>query len=317
MQVGLNRLVDSDLDRHVPECRAFYADRGERRGPASLEVLLQARAEYFCTPLPAGVSYSGVRVSMTARLGTARIPSHIDVNAGAPISPDPQEVEPPRILGAPVLVKAYPMVMVHAEKIVTAISRGTANTRWRDFGDIYTLSGRHPGNGDELISSINVVATHRRFDLVPLSDDVAGHADIAQPKLRLAAQAGPRRAPRALRRAARPHLRLRRPGARRLRRLRDAGPADGLPSQFDRFGLGHQHQLGNSGRFWRWLRGGPPARGWRCPTRLIASSCRPMRTARRASRTWHVPRRRLGGVGRPGRPRTGTRVLMSSFRAKN
>lgn len=66
------------------------------------------------------------------------------------------------------------MVKVHAEKIVPAISRGTANTRWRDFGDIYTLSGRHPGNGDELISSINVVATHRRFDLVPLSDDVAG-----------------------------------------------------------------------------------------------------------------------------------------------
>lgn len=86
MQVGLNRLVDADLDRHVPECRAFYADRGERRGPASLEVLLQARAEYFCTPLPAAVSYSGVRVSMTARLGTARIPFHIDVNAGAPIA---------------------------------------------------------------------------------------------------------------------------------------------------------------------------------------------------------------------------------------
>jgi len=26
--------------------------------------------------------------------------------------------------------------MVHAEKIVTAIQRGTANTRWRDFGDV-------------------------------------------------------------------------------------------------------------------------------------------------------------------------------------
>jgi hypothetical protein len=158
VQVGLNRLVDADLDRHVPECRAFYADRGERRGPASLEELLQARAEHLSAPLPAGVSYSGVRVSMTARLATARIPFHIDVNVGDPISPDPQAVELPRILGAPVLVKGYPMVMVHAEKIVTAISRGTANTRWRDFGDIYTLSGRHPVDGDDLISSIKVVA---------------------------------------------------------------------------------------------------------------------------------------------------------------
>jgi hypothetical protein len=29
--------------------------------------------------------------------------------------------------------------MVFAEKIVTALERGTANTRWRDFVDIYSL----------------------------------------------------------------------------------------------------------------------------------------------------------------------------------
>lgn len=34
----------------------------------------------------------------------------------------------------------YPRVMVLAEKIVTAIQRGTANTRWRDFVDIVALS---------------------------------------------------------------------------------------------------------------------------------------------------------------------------------
>ena len=33
-----------DLARFVPESRAFYAARGERRGPASLEELLAARA---------------------------------------------------------------------------------------------------------------------------------------------------------------------------------------------------------------------------------------------------------------------------------
>lgn len=124
--------------------------------------------------------YAGVRVSMTAHLATAHLPLHIDVNVGDPVSPDPQEVELPRLLGAPVLVLGYPMVMVFAEKIVTAISRGTANTRWRDFGDIYALSARHGVDGDELISSIKVVSTHRRIDIVPLPIVLDGYADIAQ-----------------------------------------------------------------------------------------------------------------------------------------
>ena len=54
MDVGLNRLVHAELARHVPESRAFYAARGERRGPATLEELRQARAEHVPAPLPVG-----------------------------------------------------------------------------------------------------------------------------------------------------------------------------------------------------------------------------------------------------------------------
>jgi acetyl esterase/lipase len=50
--VGLNRLIEPGLARHVPECRAFYAARGQRRGPASLEELRQVRAEHVSAPLP-------------------------------------------------------------------------------------------------------------------------------------------------------------------------------------------------------------------------------------------------------------------------
>jgi hypothetical protein len=43
----------------------------------------------------------------------------------------------PRLRGGePIELRGYPIHMVHAEKIVTAIQRGTANTRWRDFGDV-------------------------------------------------------------------------------------------------------------------------------------------------------------------------------------
>ncbi|WP_199522276.1 nucleotidyl transferase AbiEii/AbiGii toxin family protein [Geodermatophilus marinus] len=94
--------------------------------------------------------YPGVRVSLTARLSQARVAFHVDVNVGDPIWPAPQPVEVPRLLGGSIRLGGYPVPMVHAEKIVTAISRGAANTRWRDFGDVYVLSGRHPVTATEL-----------------------------------------------------------------------------------------------------------------------------------------------------------------------
>jgi hypothetical protein len=40
-------------------------------------------------------------------------------------------------------LRGYPMPMVLAEKLVTALQRGVASTRWRDFGDVYLLTGRY------------------------------------------------------------------------------------------------------------------------------------------------------------------------------
>jgi acetyl esterase/lipase len=56
VEFGLNRLVRAELAKHVPESRAFYAARGERRGPASLEELREARAEHLPAPLPDGAT---------------------------------------------------------------------------------------------------------------------------------------------------------------------------------------------------------------------------------------------------------------------
>jgi len=80
--------------------------------------------------------YSGVRVSMGVALATARTRFHVDVNVGDSVWPPPNQVEVPRLLGGQSLnVAGYPLPMVHAERIVTAVQRGTVNTRWRDFGD--------------------------------------------------------------------------------------------------------------------------------------------------------------------------------------
>jgi len=70
--------------------------------------------------------------------------------------------------------------MVHAEKIVTAVQRGVANTRWRDFADIYTLARRHDIDGADLTAAIRRVAAYRRVDLVPLRQVLDGYAASGQ-----------------------------------------------------------------------------------------------------------------------------------------
>jgi Nucleotidyl transferase AbiEii toxin, Type IV TA system len=124
--------------------------------------------------------YSGVRVTMTAHLATARLHFHVDTNVGDPISPAPQDVRLPRLLGGEIVLRGYPLAMVHAEKIATAVARGSANTRWRDFADIYMLARHHAIAGTELTRSTRRVAEHRRVQLVPLAQSLLDYGAIAQ-----------------------------------------------------------------------------------------------------------------------------------------
>lgn len=124
--------------------------------------------------------YSGVRVSLGCSLARADVSFHVDVSLGDPINPAPQLTTIPRLLGGELEVMGYPLPMVHAEKIVTAISRGVANTRGRDFGDLYVLSRRHDVDGAELAIALATVAVHRDVPLRSLDLVLAGYADLAQ-----------------------------------------------------------------------------------------------------------------------------------------
>jgi hypothetical protein len=107
----------------------------------------------------------------------------VDVNVGDPVWPAPALVRIPRLLDPdPILVNGYPLPMVLAEKVVTAIARGTASTRWRDFSDIVLLSSAQPVDGLELRRAVEVVAAHRRVVLLPLRDVLAGFAPLARSK---------------------------------------------------------------------------------------------------------------------------------------
>ncbi|MGH3736002.1 MAG: nucleotidyl transferase AbiEii/AbiGii toxin family protein [Micromonosporaceae bacterium] len=125
-------------------------------------------------------TYSGTRVRLEVALATAQIVINVDVNIGDPIWPAPQRIVMPGLLDRDLTLTGYPLSMVYAEKLVTMLERGLVNTRWRDFADVYTLSGRHPVGTEDLHASAVRVADHREVALTPLAGVLQGFAAIGQ-----------------------------------------------------------------------------------------------------------------------------------------
>lgn len=124
--------------------------------------------------------YAGIRVSLTARLASAVVRFHVDVNIGDPIWPEPAEVRLSRLLGGEIILLGYPLEMVLAEKVVTALERATANTRWRDFADIYLLASAHAISAQALYGALHIVADHRGVPIRPLRQVLDGYGELAQ-----------------------------------------------------------------------------------------------------------------------------------------
>lgn len=122
--------------------------------------------------------YSGVRVTMMAQLATAQVKLRLDINFGDPVTPAPRTVELPSLRpdAPPIRILGYPIETVLAEKLVTAIELGRANTRVRDFADIHLLTGTQALQCGELRDALTATATFRGTTLIPLAQATEGLA---------------------------------------------------------------------------------------------------------------------------------------------
>lgn len=157
---GLANDVDDVLVR-VRELAAIDVDDGLTFDPHEIRAHVIREDE----------GYPGVRVRLVATLGRARVTIGIDVNFGDPIFPAPTEIDLPRLIEIgqqPVRRLGYPLPMVIAEKTVTALQRGEANTRWRDFADILAISRNHNLDAGDLRAAFDAVASFRGITLRPL-----------------------------------------------------------------------------------------------------------------------------------------------------
>lgn len=105
--------------------------------------------------------YGGVRLKLVACLGNIRIPVQVDVGFGDAITPEATTAKWPGVLDfPPVSLLAYCPETTIAEKLHAAVVLGTANSRMKDFFDIYWLSCHKPFHGNLLRDAIE--ATFRR-----------------------------------------------------------------------------------------------------------------------------------------------------------
>jgi len=117
--------------------------------------------------------YGGIRVTLTAMLGGARIPVQIDVGFGDAIVPGIESATFPTLLDFPAPeLRVYPPETVVAEKLQAMVSLGLFNTRMKDFYDLFVLSNRHAFDGSTLASAIKATFVRRQTPL-PASVPVA------------------------------------------------------------------------------------------------------------------------------------------------
>jgi hypothetical protein len=93
----------------------------------------------------------------------------------------PQRVVYPRLLDCPPFqVLGYPIETVIAEKLTTAIDLADANTRIRDYVDLWRLTGIHDLRYDAMRDAATATASFRGTPLRRLSDALSSFGTARQ-----------------------------------------------------------------------------------------------------------------------------------------
>lgn len=108
--------------------------------------------------------YGGVRVELRAMLDGARISLQVDIGFGDIVTPAPETVNFPVLLDdlpSPRL-RAYPKYTVVAEKFQALCALGMANSRMKDYFDLWVLLREGDLDDAELLRAIQATFSRRR-----------------------------------------------------------------------------------------------------------------------------------------------------------
>jgi predicted nucleotidyltransferase component of viral defense system len=110
--------------------------------------------------------YQGQRVTLTASLGKSRIYVQVDVGFGDVVTPRARLIRFPTLLDFPApRIRAYPRETVVAEKLQAIVVLGIANSRMKDFYDLYVLARDFAFDGATLTAAIKATFKRRKTEI--------------------------------------------------------------------------------------------------------------------------------------------------------
>jgi hypothetical protein len=137
-------------------CAMPFQDDGVTFDPESIRV----------EPIRDDTEYGGMRVTFTGQLAGARIPIQADIGFGDAVTPDALEMDYPTLLGGPgPRLRAYPRESVIAEKYQALVALGIANSRMKDFFDLWVMARDFDFQGEPLAMAIRNTFERRRTEL--------------------------------------------------------------------------------------------------------------------------------------------------------
>lgn len=110
--------------------------------------------------------YVGVRVTLHARVGKARIPVQADIGFGDAFTMEAEEIEFPSLLEMPKpVLRAYTKETSLAEKFEAMVTLGERNSRMKDYFDVWLLARRFDFKGEILAKAIAVTFARRKTEI--------------------------------------------------------------------------------------------------------------------------------------------------------
>jgi predicted nucleotidyltransferase component of viral defense system len=110
--------------------------------------------------------YQGIRVTLSAMLKRTRIAVQVDIGTGDKVVPPPEDITYPTLLAFPApQLRAYSRYTVVAEKFEAMAELAMANSRMRDYYDIWSLTRSFDFDGDTLRSAVEATFERRKIVL--------------------------------------------------------------------------------------------------------------------------------------------------------
>jgi predicted nucleotidyltransferase component of viral defense system len=114
--------------------------------------------------------YQGTRILMDARMDNVRLRIQVDFGVGDVIVPGPRMIEYPVFLGNDTIeLLAYPVETSIAEKLQAMVALGEANSRMKDFYDVWTCASHLELESDKLLKAVEATFKNRETD-IPTDD---------------------------------------------------------------------------------------------------------------------------------------------------